>query len=112
MAGVLTHIDNAAWGGPDDRGRMCFIARINSRGDIEDAIYLKSLNYPAAKDNENGCLALDIVPKVNNIIAVGFNTIWSSDLNSARVIMVYATSNLKEIKTRQWMNVGIYGKGQ
>lgn len=112
MAGVLTHIDATAWGPPDFRGRMCFLARINSRGDIEDAAYLKSLNYSAAADNENGCLALDIVPRVNNIIAVGYNTIWSSNVKLARVIMVYATASLKPIKERQWMNEAIYGKGQ
>lgn len=61
----------------DNVATNCFIAKVTARGEIQDSIYLKTLDSDWSYfywDDEMKCNALAIVPKTDNIVAVGSRT--------------------------------------
>ena len=61
----------------DNVATNCFIAKVTARGEIQDSIYLKTLDSDWLYfywDDEMKCNALAIVPKTDNIVAVGSRT--------------------------------------
>lgn len=78
----------------------CFIAKITSRGDIEDAKALDSNNNQKSSE----CKAIALVPDVNNVVAVG----WKSESASGTVqsLLVYTDSSLTLIGVKEFHVMG------
>ena len=115
--------------GDDDIATNCFIARVTARGDIQDTIYIKTLHSDWSYffwDDEMKCNAIDIVPKTDNIIAVGYQITyqyltyrdyWNTTIthgrdNRKRAMLFYTTSDLRLIALKNFFNGDVYTSGE
>ena len=101
----------------NDQGMYCFIAKVTSRGDFQDGMYMFSqTGYNDAKTDHMKCRALVLIPRTDNVIAVGYwadgNYVWNPGMRSG--LLILADSALNKIITRTWVWVNyndIYNYG-
>ena len=74
----------------------CFIAKITSRGDFEDA---KTVDANTNQKSSQ-CNAIALVPETNNVVAVG----WKSDSSGSNVqaLLIYTDSSLTLIGVKEF----------
>jgi hypothetical protein len=93
----------------------CFIAKYTSRGDFQEGMYMD----PNTGYNDDGgdhmkCNALALVPRTDNVIAVGYwadsNFVWLYGMRAS--LLIFADSTLSKIVTKTWIwNNDVYSYG-
>jgi hypothetical protein len=74
----------------------CFIAKITSRGDFEDA---KTVDANTNQKNSE-CKAIALVPETNNVVAVGWKSDWTG--NNVQALLIYTDSSLTLIGVKEF----------
>jgi hypothetical protein len=87
----------------------CFIAKITSRGVFQESMYMNPLTgYNDDGGDHMMCNALALVPRTDNVIAVGYwadnNYVWNPGMRASLLILADSALNKIVTKTFIWGN--------